>query len=385
MHLEKLPGGCCKLLRTIGRGWTLPVVVFGLILGCTSKGSEQADSTQDGIKYKTEIVATGLNVPWSMAFQGNDLYVTERSGRLKVFRKGGSIPAEIHGVPEVHDHGEGGLMGLAFHPDFKSTRRVYLSHTYSTNEDVYNRVVSFRLVNDSLTQEKVIVDKLPGAAVHNGCRIRFGPDKKLYITTGDGAQREIAQSLESLGGKTLRVNDDGSIPSDNPFKNSPVYSIGHRNAQGLDWSPESSHLFQSEHGPSGFDGPGGGDEINVVLAGKNYGWPLIHHQKTQTGMESPIAEFTPAIAPSGASFAHQSGAFYGNFFVAALRGRHLLRVRLNGDDVRGSERMLENVFGRIRDVVEGPDGLLYFCTSNRDGRGTPNEDDDRIVRIVVIQ
>ncbi len=382
MPLEKLHAGCFRfhpLFHVI-----MFLLVFG-ISGCTGTGSEQSDSTQDGIKYKTEIVANGLNVPWSIVFQGNDLYVTERLGRLKVFRKGSSIPSEIHGVPKVHDHGEGGLMGLAFHPDFTSTRFVYLSHTYSTNGSVYNRVVRFQMVSDTLRNGKSIVDKLPGAAIHNGCRIRFGPDKKLYVTTGDAAQRELAQSMESLGGKTLRLNDDGSIPVDNPFKNSPVFSLGHRNAQGLDWSPETKHLFESEHGPSGFDGPGGGDEVNIVFPGKNYGWPEIHHQQAQEGMESPLAEFTPAVAPSGASFARMSGPFYGDFFVATLRGRHLLRVRLNGDEIKGSERMLENVFGRIRDVVQGPDGYLYFCTSNRDGRGTPKADDDRIVRIVVIE
>ncbi len=383
MLSEKSRGECFSSMRSGLGGW-VAIVFMACLMGCTSTGSEQADLTQDGIKYKTEIVATGLNVPWSIAFQKKDLYVTERPGHLKIFRNRGSSPVELRGVPKVYNHGEGGLMGLAFHPEFDSTRLVYLSYTYSKEGDVGNRVTRYRLSNDSLTMGKVIVDDLPGAGVHNGCRIRFGPDKKLYVTTGDAAQRDLAQSLESLGGKTLRLNDDGSIPADNPVKKSAVYSIGHRNAQGLDWNPKTNHLFQSEHGPSGFDGPGGGDEINIVLAGKNYGWPLIHHQQIETGLESPIAEFTPAVAPSGACFAKMAGTFYGDFFVATLRGRHILRVRLDGDEVRGSERILENVFGRIRDVTQGPDGALYFCTSNRDGRGSPNSDDDRIVRIVVI-
>jgi len=190
-----------------------------------------------------------------------------------------------------------------------------------------------------------------------------------------------------LGGKILRLNDDGSIPNDNPFKGSPVYSLGHRNGQGIDWHPTLGILFESEHGPSGFDGPGGGDEINIIEAGKNYGWPTIHHQQAGEGMERPLLEFTPAIAPSGASFCsgRQFPRFANNLFAATLRGGHILRVVLKISDphvVAFSERLLEGEYKRIRDVVEGPDGFLYFCTSNRDGRASPSSDDDRILRIV---
>jgi len=195
--------------------------------------------------------------------------------------------------------------------------------------------------------------------------------------------------MSSLGGKVLRLNEDGSIPSDNPFQGSRIFSLGHRNGQGLDWHPVFNVLFETEHGPSGFDGPGGGDEINIVEAGKNYGWPRIHHRESAARMVSPLAEFTPAVAPSGASFCtgRSFPGFKNNFFVATLRGKRLLRVKIDstsGREITGIEPLLVDEFGRLRDVVEGPDGYLYFCTSNQDGRGVPAKNDDRILRIVPV-
>ena len=345
-------------------------------------------ATEDGVQFKVEVVLRNLVVPWSIAFAEGEMYFTERPGRLQVLKKGDAEPTLIASLADVHHEGEGGLMGLAFHPHFPNNRFVYLSYTYANAAgETHNKVVRYTLINYQLSNERIIVDGIPGASIHNGCRIRFGPDQKLYITTGDGARREIAQDLSSLGGKILRVNDDGTIPSDNPFENSPVYTFGHRNGQGIDWHPSLKILFESEHGPSGFDGPGGGDEINIIEPGKNYGWPAIHHQQSAEGMESPLLEFTPAVAPSGASFC--SGLafprFTDNLFVATLRGKHILRIVLKQDsprDVSLSERLLEGRYNRIRDVVEGPDGYLYFCTSNRDNRANPAPDDDRILRIV---
>lgn len=361
---------------------------------CTSTGcsgemnrSDNRVVTSDGVILRLETVASNLIVPWSLAFAGRTLYVTERQGRLLRIPGENRQPEVVATIPDVYPRGEGGLMGLTFHPDHQSNAFLYVSYTYldSTNT-VGNRVVRYTLGEDGLKSAFIIVDGLPGSGVHNGCRIRFGPDGKLYITTGDAARKEIAQTLSSLGGKILRVNDDGTIPDDNPFPGSPVYSYGHRNPQGIDWHPASHHLFSPEHGPSGFDGPGGGDEINVVTPGQNYGWPLVHHKDTASGMISPLLEFTPAVAPGGASFysRNEIPQFQSNLFVATLRGRHVLRVRLSPASpvrVLETERMLENRYGRVRDIIEGPDGSLYICTSNRDGRGTPSNDDDRIIRI----
>jgi glucose/arabinose dehydrogenase len=209
----------------------------------------------------------------------------------------------------------------------------------------------------------------------------------LYVTTGDATDRQIAQDLKSLGGKTLRLRGDGAIPPDNPFPGSPVYSYGHRNSQGLDWDPVSKLMFQSEHGPSGFDGPGGGDEVNIVEAGKNYGWPLVHHRETRAGTVPPLLEYTPAIAPSGASFCTGSllPSFRNDFFFTGLRGERLVRVRLDPSDRRRvgeTEDLFAGVYGRLRDVQNGPDGALYVATSNRDGRGRVRPGDDRILRLV---
>ena len=209
----------------------------------------------------------------------------------------------------------------------------------------------------------------------------------LYVTTGDATDRKIAQDLQSLGGKTLRLRPDGTVPADNPFPGSPVFSYGHRNSQGLDWHPTTGHQYQTEHGPSGFDGPGGGDEVNLVEAGKNYGWPVVHHRESAAGMVSPLLEYTPAVAPSGASFARGGAmkAFGGDFFFATLRGERLIRVRFDPADPRRvveTEELFLEAYGRLRDVIFGPDGAMYVATSNRDGRGRPRPGDDRILRVV---
>ena len=239
------------------------------------------------------------------------------------------------------------------------------------------------------TTHEVVVENIPAAGNHTGTRLRFGPDGKLYATTGDATNGRIAQEMGNLGGKTLRLNPDGTIPADNPFPGSPVFSFGHRNSQGLDWDPASGLQFQTEHGPSGFDGPGGGDEVNLVEAGRNYGWPLVHHREHRDGMVDPLLEYTPAVAPSGASFCRCAllPSFQGDFFFATLRGERLIRVRLDTKDRRKvriveTETLFEGVYGRLRDVISGPDGALYVATSNRDGRGSSHPGDDRILRVV---
>jgi aldose sugar dehydrogenase len=313
--------------------------------------------------------------------------VTERPGRVRVVEKGVLREKPLAVLPDVESRGEVGLMGLALAPDYASSRNIYLCYGYDNGRDIRDRVVRYRDDGDSLSARTVVIEDIPAAHNHAGCRLRFGPDGMLYVTTGDATDREIAQDLKSLGGKTLRVRGDGTIPPDNPFPGSPVYSYGNRNSQGLDWDPVSKRMFQTEHGPSGFDGPGGGDEVNIVEAGKNYGWPLVHHKETRAGTVPPLLEYTPAIAPSGACFA--TGAllpsFQNDFFFTGLRGERLVRVRLDPSDrrrVRETEDLFAGVYGRLRDVENGPDGALYLATSNRDGRGKVRPGDDRILRIV---
>ena len=346
--------------------------------------------TKDGVSLKVETVVTGLEVPWSIAFSSpSRMLVTERPGRIRVVENGSLKAAPLAVISDAESSGETGLMGLALAPDYEKSRWVYVSYAYSAPGGPRVRVVRFHDDGFGLSDRRVLLDGIPAANFHAGCRLRFGPDGKLYVTTGDATNREIAQKLDSLGGKTLRFNPDGTIPSDNPFPGSPIYSLGHRNSQGLDWQPGTGLQFQTEHGPSGFDGPGGGDEVNIVEKGKNYGWPVVHHKASREGMVSPLLEFTPAVAPSGASFVTGSmlPALKGDFLFACLRGEELMRVRLDPKDPRrvlATEPLLHGEYGRLREVVNGPDGALYVSTSNRDGRGRVRNGDDRILRLTQI-
>lgn len=363
------------------------------ILACShppagAGNGEIESSAQSKTSFRIEKVIGGLQVPWSIVWAPDGRMIfTERPGRVWVVENGSLKPQPLFVVPDVEPSGESGLMSIALHPQFSNNHLLYLSYAYG-GDGVHVRVVRYREAAEGFVDRKVIIEDIPAAQFHAGCRLKFGPDGKLYITTGDATRRDLAQKLDSLAGKTLRLNDDGSVPADNPFVGQPtarpeIWSYGHRNSQGMDWQPGTDLMFQTEHGPSGFDGPGGGDEVNIVEKGKNYGWPLIHHKESRAGLESPLLEYTPSCAPASGMFYRGSAfpAFKGNFFFGCLRGEGIVRVVLDGRRVVEQERLATN-YGRIRDVAEGPDGMLYFSTSNRDGRGTPTTDDDRILRFV---
>ena len=376
--------------------YSLVALTIVLGLGCgeetpSGRGAGEVEtSPQTTTQFKIETVVGGLEVPWSIVWAPDGRMIfTERPGRVRVFEKGALRQKPMFVVEDVEQTGETGLMSVALHPQFSTNQFLYLSYGYG-NRGSFVRVVRFRETPDGLVDRKVIIENIPAAQFHAGCRIRFGSDGKLYITTGDATKRDLAQKLDSLAGKTLRLNDDGTIPQDNPFvgqqnARGEIWSVGHRNAQGLDWQPGSDLMFQTEHGPSNFDGPPGGDEVNIVEKGKNYGWPTIHHTQTRAGLESPLLEYTPACAPASGAFYRGSGfpRFKGNFFFGCLRGEMLIRVVLDGRKVLGQEGIVKE-YGRIRDVAEGPDGAIYFSTSNRDGRGKPASDDDRIIRLVPV-
>src|SRR5690349_9531089 len=323
-------------------------------------------ATAGAIRFRVETFASGLTVPWSIVFAPDGrVFVTERAGRVRVIENGQLRAEPLATIADVEPSGESGLMGLALHPQFAGNHLLYLAYAYRGNGQRV-RVVQFKETSTGLVERKVIIEEIPAAANHAGCRLRFGPDGKLYISTGDATERELAQRLDSLAGKMLRVNDDGSVPADNPLvgradARPEIWSYGHRNAQGFDWQPGTNLMFETEHGPSGFDGPGGGDEFNMVERGKNYGWPVIHHRETREGMETPLLEYTPAVAPASGMF-YRGSAFAdwrGNFFFGCLRGQCLIRVALDGRRVVSQERLLGEDYGRIRDVAEGPDGAIY--------------------------
>lgn len=371
-----------------------------LVAGCQRTSSravsetppdEIVEASSGDAKFRIETFAVGLEVPWAFAWLPNgDMLVTERPGRVRVIEKGKLRTEPVFVVADVDTGGEAGLMDLTLHPDFSKNNFVYLAYAYNKDEGKRVKVVRYVYKDGKFTDPKPIVQDVPGTALHAGMRCRFGPDRKLYVTTGDSTDWNLAQKTDSLAGKTLRLNDDGTIPPDNPFVGRAgyrpeIWTYGNRNAQGIAWQPGTNLLFETEHGPSGFEGRGvGGDEVNILEAGKNYGWPVIHHIDTKTGMEAPLIEYTPSCAPASAMFYSGTAlsAFNGNFFFGCLRGTRVIRVVLDGRKVVKQENLLENTYGRIREMEQGPDGSIYFSTSNRDGRGTPAKDDDRIMRIV---
>ena len=324
--------------------------------------------------FTVEVVVSHLEIPWALDFAPDGrLFFTERPGRIQVLDPGASQPRLVGRLAVAHE-GEGGLLGVALDRDFSRNGRLYAYYTYRQGERLWNRVV--RLIGEEgrILTEETVIDRIPGAPIHNGGRIKVGPDGRLYITTGDAANPPLAQDLTSLAGKILRINPDGSIPGDNPFAGSPVYSLGHRNPQGLAWHPSSQALFVTEHGPIGHD------EVNLVQPGKNYGWPHVAGSAGGARFLDPILESGQGTwAPSGAA------TYHGDLFFAALRGQHLHRIVLSPPEftrISSEERLFPSVYGRLRDVVVGPDGLLYLATNNRDGRGSPAPDDDKILRLV---
>ena len=320
---------------------------------------------------RVEVVARGLEVPWALAFASDGrLLVTERPGRVRLV-KGGRLVAVPLATLAVAAVGEAGLMGLALDPAFAENGYVYVCYTASRGgRTLVNRIARLTLRDGGAAEERVLVDDLPGAPIHDGCRLKFGPDGKLYATTGDAAEPQLAQRLDSLAGKILRLNPDGTVPADNPFPGSPVYSLGHRNPQGLAWD-RSGRLLAAEHGPTGHD------EVNHIRPGRNYGWPAVTGAGGDPRYADPLLESgDDTWAPSGIAVLGE------DLFVAALRGRRLLRVRLGPTlEVLRTASLLAGTHGRLRDVVVGPDGALYVTTSNRDGRGWPASDDDRILRL----
>ncbi len=331
--------------------------------------------------YDIEIIASDLSVPWDMDMSDTgDIYFTERPGRIRKIEEGSLLPEPLTAFEEPFiSREEGGLMGIALDPDFLRNRYLYVMHSYLKDNIIYNRVVRLVGGNQSISVDRILLDNIPGGSIHNGGRIRIGPDEKLYITTGDAGNPDLSQDTASLAGKILRIELDGSIPPDNPIPHSPVYSWGHRNPQGLAWN-EDSVLYASEHGRTGHD------EINIILPGKNYGWPLVEGEEETDAavtIKPLVNSEEDTWAPSGMDFVKE-GPLRGNLLVAALRGEQLLAVILkeNGREAERVESWLGSRYGRLRNVYAAEDGSVYLMTSNRDGRGIPDGTDDKILRLI---
>ncbi len=319
-----------------------------------------------------EVVASNLYVPWAIDFlPTGELLVTERAGRVLQIK--GQEKTELIKIDDVVEKGEGGLMGMAVDPNFGQTARIFFYYTYEANDNsTKNRVVSYQLLNQKLINRQLVIDAIPGALFHNGGRIKFGSDGFLYITTGDAQEPSKAQDLNSLAGKILRITTEGKPAAGNPF-NTLVWSYGHRNPQGITWD-DQNRLWSTEHGPSGSGTDCCRDELNQIQSGNNYGWPLITGDKKQEGLISPVIHSgnNQTWAPGGMVYHN------GSIYFAALKGLAIYQYNIESKELT---TLYQGQWGRIRDLIIGPDKQLYLTTSNRDGRGKPSTADDRIIRI----
>lgn len=331
----------------------------------------QEDRSMVNVDYEVEVIAENLEIPWEIAhLPDGRILVTERPGRVRIVDEG-----EIATIHSVEHAGEGGLLGMALHPSFEEEPYIYLYYTYREDGDFLNRVARYPFENEQLGEEEVMIEGIPGGRIHNGGRIKFGPDNLLYITTGDAGDSPLAQDVDSLAGKILRLEPDGSIPEDNPFDGSPIFAYGIRNPQGLSWHPLTEELYASGHGPSERD------MINRIVTGGNYGWPEITCDEEHENFESAVVCYTDfTLAPSGIDFYPNEELDEIPLYVAGLRGNMVMRIDFSKEGEFLRQEALFQDYGRIRTVVYH-EGSLYVATNNRDGRGVPVDEDDRILRI----
>ncbi|MFU1767995.1 PQQ-dependent sugar dehydrogenase [Mammaliicoccus sciuri] len=329
----------------------------------------QSDDNQERKETKgIETVAQGLDTPWSIARSNDVFYLSERPGKIIKIDGNKKTEQQVDLEKEVSTAAEAGLLGFVLAADFKDSQEAYAYYTYEDNGQ-FNRIVKLKLENDTWKEEEVLIDKIPSGQYHHGGRLKIGPDDKLYATTGDASDEQNAQDKDTLGGKILRINLDGSKPKDNPISNSYVYSYGHRNPQGIVWTPDGQ-MYASEHGNQA------NDEINEIKEGHNYGWPVIEGNEENNNMETPI--FTSGSddtwAPSGIAF--KDGIIYS----AALRGEGIMKFDVEKDEMK----KVATKYGRIRDVYI-VNNELYFVSNNTDGRGNPSQNDDKMYKVSLSQ
>jgi len=356
-----------------------------VLLACDIDGG--GATTPADRELRVETFSSGLDTPWDLAW-GPDgrMWVTERGGRVLRIDMETARPEEV-GRIDVVEVSESGLMGIAFHPDFDREPWVYLAYSYRRGDAIENRLVRMRFDGTRLGDEEILIDRIPGARIHDGARLAVGPDRMLYMTTGDAARPALAQDPNSLAGKVLRLTLEGRPAPGNPFGNF-TWSLGHRNPQGLVFHPETGELYSTEHGPND------NDEINRIERGRNYGWPEVRGFCDDAGERAfcrehdvvePLEAFTPTVAVAGADFYDHDliPGWKGSLLFTSLRGATLFRLELSPDgrSAERTERLFQGEFGRLRDVLVGPDGSVYVATSNRDGRARPAAQDDRILRI----
>ena len=318
-------------------------------------------------------LAENLDKPRAIAVSDDRIFVTEKDGLIRVIQNNILLESPLAALRPA-DVFDGGLLGIALHPNFLNNHYMYVFLTYDEDGNLWNKILRITESENKLQNAETIFDKIPGSSFTNGGFIKFGPDEKLYIGTGTVSDAShLPQDLNSLSGKILRLNDDGTIPNDNPFTDSPIYSLGHRNPQGMTWD-DDGNLFVAEFGPEK------NDEINLIQPGKNYGWPE-QQCSSDENFENAILCYDPSIEPGGILF--YSGDildFESPFIMASMRAANL--YQLDFEEGLSSQKSILSGVGRVRDVVQGPDGSLYVITSNTDGKGFPDSMDDKLLRIL---
>ncbi|MGG1572540.1 PQQ-dependent sugar dehydrogenase [Fictibacillus sp. NRS-1165] len=348
--------------------FTLISIVF--IFGCSPANKNTSEKNDKDAKEvaarQAEVISTDLEIPWNINKHDHTFYMSQRPGYIiRVNGENGSKTVQnVEAAKNVLHEGEGGLLGFILAPDFDTSQEAFAYHTYKQDGTVFNRIIVLKLNGNKWTERRIILERIPGGTIHNGGRIKIGPDGRLYAAAGDAGNPENAQNTKSLAGKILRMGLDGTVPNDNPFQNSYVYSYGHRNPQGLAWD-HNGKLYSSEHGQTAHD------EINLIEPGKNYGWPVIEGSQQAPNMVSPLFQSgDDTWAPSGIAIKNNK------MYVANLRGESILVVDLTDQTV---ETFFKNA-GRMRDVLI-EDRSIYSITNNRDGRGNPREGDDKLIKL----
>ena len=360
----------------------VPLAILGFLLAAFTSVASFTEASAD---FQIITIAEDLDQPWGLAFLPDDkMLVTEKSGQLRLISEGRLDPRPIEGLPEIYDHGQGGLLDVILHPNYSRNKLIYLSYVGGRPGNTGTEVLRGRLnlVEYRLEEAEVIFKMQPklNSSHHFGSRLLFDDKGYLFVTLGERGEMEESQSLQTHQGTVVRLNADGSVPDDNPFVGQAnalpeIYSYGHRNAQGIAIHPVTRQIWIHEHGPRG------GDEINILKSGANYGWPVITYgidydgsvisTKThQDGMEQPVLNWNPSIAPCGMMFytGDKFPSWKGNLFVGALVRRHLRRIEFDDEGaVAGQELLLEDRHERIRNVRQGPDGLIYILTDSRNG------------------
>lgn len=367
-----------KFFQNIGFYLFFVILVF-ISFSCSQKSEAQ--------ELKKRTVIGNLDTPWEILWGPDDhIWMTERRGVVSRVDPANGNKQELLTLTDVVEQGESGLLGLALHPNFSSSPFVYLAYTYNSGGGMKEKIVRYSYANNALTNPQVLVDNIAAASIHNGCRLAFGPDGKLYASTGETGQSNLSQDQSSLSGKILRINEDGSIPNDNPYGNSYVWAIGLRNTQGLVWA--NGKLYGSEHGPNK------DDEVNLLKGGRNHGWPNVNGFCDESGEQQfctdnnvvePLKAWTPTLAVAGIDY-YGTGPiseWNNSLLMVSLKAGLFVQMKLNsnGDAVESSKNYFSGDYGRMRDICVSPDGRVFISTSNKDGRGSPKQDDDKIIEL----